>query len=127
MAISDCVALRALRDGAGLKGIPFISSQIVLTDYHGSANYRRLRDNSNTWLNALVVVTDVRTRPASQLAAQHDREGNAVLARRPGRDLHVAWSCLNSVSPSGGGVVECLQAEARTPCHRADRVTLRSK
>jgi hypothetical protein len=31
MAISDCVALDALREGAGLKGIAFISSQIVLT------------------------------------------------------------------------------------------------
>jgi hypothetical protein len=30
MAISDCVALDALREGAGLKGIAFISSQIVL-------------------------------------------------------------------------------------------------
>ena len=29
MAISDCVALDALRDGADLKGIAFISSQIV--------------------------------------------------------------------------------------------------
>jgi hypothetical protein len=31
MAISDCVALDALRVGAGLKGIAFISSQVVLT------------------------------------------------------------------------------------------------
>jgi hypothetical protein len=31
MAISDCVVLDALRDGAGLKGIGFISSQVVLT------------------------------------------------------------------------------------------------
>jgi hypothetical protein len=31
MAISDCVTLRALRDGADLKGIAFISSQVVLT------------------------------------------------------------------------------------------------
>jgi hypothetical protein len=29
MAISDCVALDALRVGAGLKGIAFISSQVV--------------------------------------------------------------------------------------------------
>jgi hypothetical protein len=31
MAISDCVALDALRVGAGLKGIAFISSQVVAT------------------------------------------------------------------------------------------------
>jgi hypothetical protein len=31
MAISDCVALDALRVGADLKGIAFISSQIVVT------------------------------------------------------------------------------------------------
>lgn len=29
--MADCVALRALRDGADLKGIAFISSQVVLT------------------------------------------------------------------------------------------------
>jgi hypothetical protein len=43
MAISDCVALGALRDGADLKGISFISSQVVLTGYQGMANYQRLR------------------------------------------------------------------------------------
>jgi hypothetical protein len=37
MAISDCVALGALRDGADLKGIAFISSQVVHTGYHGVA------------------------------------------------------------------------------------------
>jgi hypothetical protein len=31
MAISDCVALDALRVGAGLKGIAFISSRVVVT------------------------------------------------------------------------------------------------
>jgi len=31
MAISDCVALDALRVGAGLKGIAFISFQVVVT------------------------------------------------------------------------------------------------
>jgi hypothetical protein len=31
MAISDCVALDALRAGADLKGIEFISSQVVIT------------------------------------------------------------------------------------------------
>ena len=31
MAMSDCVTLRPLRDGAGLKGIAFISSHVVLT------------------------------------------------------------------------------------------------
>jgi hypothetical protein len=31
MAISDCVALDALRVGAGLKGIALISSQVVVT------------------------------------------------------------------------------------------------
>jgi hypothetical protein len=66
MAISDCVALGALRDGADLKGIAFISSQVVLTCYHGAANYRRLGDNSNIWLNALVVAACDRTLPASQ-------------------------------------------------------------
>jgi hypothetical protein len=30
MAISDCVTLDALRVGAGLKGIAFISSQVVV-------------------------------------------------------------------------------------------------
>jgi hypothetical protein len=35
MAISDCVALDALRVGAGLKGIAFISSQLLLLrEYH---------------------------------------------------------------------------------------------
>jgi hypothetical protein len=31
MAISDCVALDALRDGADQKGIAFISSQVAIT------------------------------------------------------------------------------------------------
>jgi hypothetical protein len=31
MAISDCVALDALRVGADLKGIAFISTQVVVT------------------------------------------------------------------------------------------------
>jgi hypothetical protein len=31
MAISDCVTLDALRVGAGLKGIAFISSQVAVT------------------------------------------------------------------------------------------------
>jgi hypothetical protein len=35
MAISDCVALDALRVGADLKGIAFISSQLLLLrEYH---------------------------------------------------------------------------------------------
>jgi hypothetical protein len=48
MAISDCVALDDLRDGAGLKGIAFISSQVVPSEYQGVAHLRRQSNKSNT-------------------------------------------------------------------------------
>jgi hypothetical protein len=43
MAISDCVAVGALRDGADLKGIAFIPSQVALSEYHGVPNYTTLK------------------------------------------------------------------------------------
>jgi hypothetical protein len=53
MAISDCVALDALRVGADLKGIAFISSQLLLlTEYHRLTNQQRSRNNSNSRPNA---------------------------------------------------------------------------